>query len=57
MKSYVNPLVREKLKGLYPGKEEKRLVEEYYKRKIKLSLLTAGAGLLLGTVSFIDNMK
>ncbi len=53
MKSYVNPLVREKLKGLYPGKEEKRLVEEYYKRKIKLSLLTAGAGLLLGTVSFI----
>ena len=43
MKSYVNPLVREKLKGLYPGKEEKRLVEEYYKRKIKLSLLTAGA--------------
>lgn len=53
MKSYVNPLVREKLKSLHPGKEEKKLVEEYYRRKIKFSLLAAGAGLLLGMAVFI----
>lgn len=53
MRSHVNPFVREKLKSLNPGKEEKRLVEEYYKKKIKLSLLAAGAGLLLGMASFI----
>lgn len=53
MKNYVNPLIREKLKSLNPGKEEGRLVKEYYKRKIRLSLLAAGAGLLLGIASFI----
>lgn len=53
MKNYVNPLVREKLKSLHPGKEEEKLVREYYKKKIKLSLLAAGAGLLLGIASFI----
>ena len=37
MKNYVNPLVREKLKSLHPGKEEEKLVREYYKKKIKLS--------------------
>lgn len=53
MKSHVNPLVKEKLKGLNPGQEEKELVEKYYKRKLKLSLLAAGAGFLLGLISFI----
>lgn len=53
MKSYVNPLVREKLKSLHPGKEEKKLVKEYYRRKVKFSLLAAGAGLLLGMTAFI----
>lgn len=33
MKNYVNPLVREKLKSLHPGKEEEKLVREYYNRK------------------------
>lgn len=53
MKNYVNPLVREKLKSLHPGKEEEKLVREYYKKKIKLSLLAAGAGILLGIASLI----
>ena len=53
MKSHVSPLVREKLKSLNPGQEEKKLVEKYYKRKIKLSLAAAGAGFLLGLISFI----
>lgn len=54
MKKYMDPLIGEKLKNLNPGKDKEVLIREYYKRKLKLSLLVIGIGFLLGALLFIS---
>lgn len=50
----VNPVVRDRLKRLNPGKDEKKLVKSFYGKKFKIAGLTVLAGTVLGLLLFIS---
>lgn len=51
-----NPIVREHLKKLYPGKDEEKLVKSFYGRKRKMAGVTISAGILIGILLFISGL-
>lgn len=51
----VNPLVRERLKRLYPGKDEKELIASFYLKKFKLMGVTLCGGIVLTILVFVSN--
>ena len=55
MKGNNNPIVRDRLKSLYPGKDIRRLMASYYRKKKKLQILVISAGLILGILFFISD--
>ena len=53
-KFLTDPLIRDKLEKMNPGKDADKLTREFYKRKKKLCLLILGAGTLLGIFLFFS---
>lgn len=54
----VSPVIRERLKRLYPGKDENELIKSFYMKKFKLMGLTLCGGIVLAVLLFIsDGMK
>ena len=51
----VSPAIRERLKRLYPGKDENELVKAFYMKKFKLMGLTLCGGIVLAVLLFISN--
>lgn len=51
----VSPVIRERLKRLYPGKDENELVKAFYMKKFKLMGLILCGGIVLALLLFISN--
>jgi len=51
----VNPIVKDRLQRLNPGKDEKELVRSFYQKKFKIAGLAIGVGTLLGVFLFISD--
>ncbi|MGN0132593.1 MAG: type II secretion system F family protein [Lachnospiraceae bacterium] len=51
-----NPIVREHLKKLYPGKDEEKLVKSFYGRKRKMAGVTILTGIVIGILLFISGL-
>jgi hypothetical protein len=55
MHQFINPVVRDRLKQLNPGKNEELLVQAFYRKKRKMAGLTILAGMILGICLLISN--
>lgn len=55
MKRAVNPIIKQRLKSLYPGKDAEALFDDYLKRKKKRCALAISVGFMLGLVFFISD--
>lgn len=51
----VNPIVRDRLKRLNPGKDEEQLVRSFYQKKFKIAGLAIGSGIFLGILLFVSS--
>lgn len=54
MKENNNPIIKERLKSLYPGKDMRQLTASYYRKKKKLQYAAISAGLILSVLLFIS---
>lgn len=52
MDHFVNPIVRDRLQRLNPGKDEGQLVRSFYQKKIKIAGFAIGSGIILGAFLF-----
>lgn len=54
MEKAVSPVVRERLKRLHPGKDEKELIADFYKKKFQLMGYVLCGGIVLAVLLFIS---
>ena len=55
MKGNNNPIIRDRLKSLYPGKDIRQLTAAYYRKKKRFQILAISAGLVLGILFFVSD--
>ncbi len=55
MNQMVNPIVKDRLQRLNPGKDEKELVRSFYQKKFRVAGLAIGLGIILGVFLFISD--
>ena len=55
MREHTNPIIRQRLKSLYPGKDIRQLMTSYYRKKKRLQILTISVGLILGILFFVSD--
>ncbi|MBP3458229.1 MAG: type II secretion system F family protein [Lachnospiraceae bacterium] len=55
MNQIVNPVIRDRLKRLNPGRDEEQLVRSFYQKKFKIAGLAIGAGIILGGLLFASD--
>lgn len=55
MRKNTNPIIRERLKSLYPGKDIRQLMISYYRKKKRLQICVISVGLILGILFFISD--
>lgn len=55
IEKFVSPFVRERLKRLYPGEDERKLITSFYMKKFKLMGLTICGGIALAILVFVSH--